>query len=162
MIRYATAFLFATLVVFAGTAVRAEVRDLPEEQLSPSELECMALNIYWEASRGNELDLRAVAHVTVNRASDPAFPTSVCDVVTQGGERPLHTCQFSWWCDGRSDQPTDMAAWRRALGIAERVLTGQDDDPTDVALFFHNSSVSPSWSSRLQRTIRIGDHIFYR
>lgn len=156
------ALLVLALTVAGVEAARAEIREMPEEQLSPGELQCMALNIYWEANRSNELDLRAVAHVTFNRASDPAFPGSVCDVVTQGGERPLYTCQFSWWCDGRSDEPTDLAAWRRALGIAERVLTGQDVDPTNGALFFHNSSVTPSWSSRLQRTIRIGDHIFYR
>ena len=110
----------------------------------------------------SELDLRAVAHVTFNRASASGFPGSVCDVVTQGGERPLYTCQFQWWFDGRSDEPTDLAAWRRALGIAERVLSGQDVDPTDGALFFHNSSVTPSLSSDRQPTIRIGDHIFYR
>jgi N-acetylmuramoyl-L-alanine amidase len=156
------AALLVLAVMLAGAqAARAEIRVMPEEQITHEELQCMALNIYWEANRASELDLRAVAHVTVNRTSSPGFPGSICDVVTQGGESPLYSCQFSWWCDGRSDQPTDLAAWRRALGIAEKVLTGQDDDPTDGALFFHNSSVTPSWSEELMPTIRIGDHIFY-
>jgi len=154
--------LVLALVVAGSQVARAEIRTMPEEDISPAELQCMALNVYWEANRSSDLDLRAVAHVTFNRASSAGFPGSVCDVVTQGGERPLYTCQFQWWCDGRSDEPTDLAAWRRALGIAEKVLTGQDDDPTDGALFLHSSSVKPSWSSDFQRTIRIGDHIFYR
>lgn len=154
--------LALALLIAGANGARAEIRVMPEESISSIELQCMALNIYWEANRSSELDLRAVAHVTFNRASASGFPGSVCDVVTQGGERPLYTCQFQWWCDGRSDEPTDLAAWRRALGIAEKVLSGQDDDPTDGALFFHNSSVTPSWSQELQPTIRIGDHIFYR
>ena len=155
--------LLALVLLIAGAnGARAEIRVMPEESISSVDVQCMALNIYWEANRSSELDLRAVAHVTFNRASASGFPGSVCDVVTQGGERPLYTCQFQWWCDGRSDEPTDLAAWRRALRIAEEVLSGQDDDPTDGALFFHNSSVTPSWSQELQRTIRIGDHIFYR
>ena len=156
------ALLTLALLVAGASAARAEIRAMPEQDFTADELQCMALNIYWEANRSSDLDLRAVAHVTVNRASASGFPGSVCDVVTQGGESPLHTCQFEWWCDGRSDEPTDLAAWRRALGIAEKVLTGQDSDPTDGALFFHNSSVTPSWSSDRLRTIRIGDHIFYR
>jgi N-acetylmuramoyl-L-alanine amidase len=161
MIRLA-ALLALALMLAGANAARAEVGAMPDAEVAPDELQCMALNIYWEANRSSELDLRAVAHVTFNRAGAPGFPGSVCDVVTQGGERPLYTCQFQWWCDGRSDQPTDLAAWRRALSIAERVLSGQDVDLTDGALFFHNSSVTPSWSQELQRTISIGDHIFYR
>ena len=154
--------LTLVLLIAGANGARAEIRVMPEESISSVDLQCMALNIYWEANRSSELDLRAVAHVTFNRASASGFHGSVCDVVTQGGERPLYTCQFQWWCDGRSYEPTDLAAWRRALGIAERVLSGQDVDPTDGALFFHNSSVTPSWSSDRQPTIRIGDHIFYR
>lgn len=157
--------LCALMLAVAAVAVpaRAEISDLPEVGVRDHQLECMALNLYWEAGRGSDLDLRAVAHVTINRAADPAFPSDVCGVVTQGGEKPLNTCQFSWWCDGRSDQPTDLAAWRKALGVAEEVMTGQDDvDPTDGALYFHNTSVKPSWVRSLQPTVKIGNHLFYR
>ena len=123
---------------------------------------CMALNIYWEADRASDLDLRAVAHVTVNRMSDPAFPDDLCDVVMQGGEKPLYRCQFQWWCDGRSDQPTDLASWQHALAVAREVLAGGDSDPTDGALYFHDTTVVPAWASTLQRTVKIGDHIYYR
>ncbi len=156
------ACLALTFVAVAGTVARAEIAVLSEAEISPRDLQCMALNIYWEAGHGSELELRAVAHVTINRAADPAFPSGVCDVVTQGGERPINGCQFQWWCDGRSDQPTDMMVWRKALGVAEEVLGGHDADPTDGALFFHNTSVRPSWAGRLQPTVRIGNQIFYQ
>ena len=149
-------------MALAATAARAEIREMPMVELSSQEVECMALNIYWEAARNSELDLRAVAHVTLNRAASAGFPGDVCGVVTQGGERPLYTCQFQWWCDGRSDEPTDMRAWNKALGIAEEVLSGQDVDPTGGALFFHNTGVTPSWARTFEPTIQIGDHIFYR
>jgi len=160
MVRLAAVALLG-LMVF-GTGARAEIRAMPVEDISSQEIECMALNIYWEAARGNELDLRAVAHVTANRTASAGFPADICGVVTQGGESPLYSCQFQWWCDGRSDEPTDLRAWQRALGIAEEVLTGQDVDPTGGALFFHNGSVRPDWTDSLVPTVTIGDHQFYR
>ena len=42
------------------------------------------------------------------------------------------------------------------------MLANPQDDPTGGALFFHNDSVSPGWSRRLERTVRIGAHTYYR
>ncbi len=125
-------------------------------------LECMALNIYFEAPAGDTEGQRAVGHVTMNRMTDPRFPDTVCDVVHQGPEGTLHGCQFHWWCDGRSDEPTNSAKWGEAVEVAQLVMAGDDPDPTDGALYFHNTQVEPSWASKLERTVQIGPHIFYR
>jgi spore germination cell wall hydrolase CwlJ-like protein len=156
--------LLALAVAAAGVVApaRADQSEARIPSADPQEVRCMALNIYWEADHGSDLDLRAVAHVTVNRTSDPSFPSDVCGVVMQGGEKPLYKCQFQWWCDGRSDQPTNQALWQRAMTVAQKVMTGQDSDPTFGALYFHDTRVKPGWTATLQRTVTIGDHVYYR
>ena len=98
---------------------------------------CLALALYWEAKTEGPDGMRAVASVVLNRVAHPEFPDTVCAVVTQGGEQP--PCQFSWWCDGRSDQPTDARAWRLARQIAQAALAKAPPDRTRGALFFHNT-----------------------
>ena len=80
------------------------------------------MNIYHEARGEPDAGKEAVGHVVLNRAADPRFPGQICDVVRQGGELPRYRCQFSWWCDGRSDAPRNVAAWQQARQVA--ALTG--------------------------------------
>lgn len=122
---------------------------------------CLAQTLYFEARGEPPAGQRAVAAVVFNRVRHPRFPDSICEVVRQGGERPLGRCQFSWWCDGHSDQPRPSAAWQRALRLAEQ-LTTRRQHGLQGALYFHNVRVAPSWSRRLERVARIGDHIYYR
>jgi spore germination cell wall hydrolase CwlJ-like protein len=121
---------------------------------------CLALAMYWEAQSEGPDGMRAVASVVLNRVAHPEFPDTVCAVVMQGGETP--PCQFSWWCDGRSDRPTDPHAWATARQIAERALRSPPSDRTFGALFFHNTALDTPWLRKRQRTVQIGRHIFYR
>jgi len=75
------------------------------------QLTCLAKNIYFEARNEPFAGQFAVALVTLNRVNDTAFPDTICKVVYQG----IHTtdgfpkrdrCQFSWYCDGASDNLT--------------------------------------------------------
>jgi N-acetylmuramoyl-L-alanine amidase len=119
---------------------------------------CVALAMYWEA-RGEGADgMLAVGSVIRNRVADSRFPDTFCGVVYQGGETP--PCQFSWWCDGKSDRPTDSALWRSALSLADRMLSDPPPDATAGALFFHHVGMRSPW--RRQRTTTIGNHVFYR
>jgi hypothetical protein len=128
---------------------------------SASALDCLALNIYWEARAEPRLGQIAVAEVTLNRVADPAFPATVCAVVRQGEERGHDLCQFSWHCDGLDDRPRNPAAWQDALRLALLALTGRLPDPTDGALWFHSDEVHPDWP-QLAPIVKIGSHIFYR
>jgi N-acetylmuramoyl-L-alanine amidase len=121
---------------------------------------CLALALYWEAKTEGSEGMRAVASVVLNRVAHPEFPDTVCAVVTQGGEQP--PCQFSWWCDGKSDQPTDARAWRLARQIAQAALTKAPPDRTRGALFFHNTGIPTPWLHKRKRTVQIGHHVFYR
>ena len=126
---------------------------------SAESLHCLALNVYHEA-RSEPLEGQlAVAAVTLNRVASESFPDSVCRVVKQGGER-RNRCQFSWWCDGKSDEPTNQAEWSEVNDLANNFLARRPQDPTDGALFYHATSIQRPWGRHL--TAQIGNHIFYR
>lgn len=132
-----------------------------EPVLRNDALACLALNVYHEARGEPEAGRIAVAQVVLNRVRDPAFPGDVCAVVRQGGELRRHRCHFSWWCDGRSDRPLDLAAWEESKRAAGRVLSGTVSDPTGGALWYHAEHVSPDWSSAVVERQKIGRHVFY-
>lgn len=125
-----------------------------------AEWRCLAEALYFEA-RGEELPGQvAVAEVILNRRDSGRYPDSVCGVVRQGtGER--WKCQFSYFCDGLSDEIADQAAWDRMGRIARVMLDGAPRDLTDGAMFYHTRAVSPSWAEEFRRTAEIGAHLFY-
>jgi spore germination cell wall hydrolase CwlJ-like protein len=126
-----------------------------------NELECLALTVYFEA-RGESPDGQmAVAKVVMNRVADERFPGSVCEVVKQGG-RTDRNCHFSWWCDRRSDRPTNKREWEEARDVARIAYWGGGEDPTGGALWYHATNVKPIWRLTLQRGPTIGGHVFYR
>jgi N-acetylmuramoyl-L-alanine amidase len=121
---------------------------------------CLALALYWEARTEGRDGMLAVASVVLNRVAHPEFPSTVCAVVKQGGESP--PCQFSWWCDGMSDRPTEPRPWALAQRIAKEALTRPPRDATRGALFFHSIDLETPWVKKRQRTARIGRHVFHR
>lgn len=125
------------------------------------ELECLALTIYFEARGESDEGKLAVGHVVMNRAQHPLFPPKVCQVVQQGGDKLRYRCQFTWWCDGRSDQPRDTEAWDRSRALARRVFWDYSLDPTAGALWYHADYVRPNWQHDLARGPKIGRHVFY-
>lgn len=126
-------------------------------------LMCVAVAIYFE-SRGEPVAGQvAVAHVIRNRMEDPRYPDNACDVVKQGyywNDIPIRNmCQFSFYCDGKSDNPKDLRAWKDALYIAE--LSGYIPDTTDGATHYHSTKVFPQWAYTGEVTAKIHRHIFY-
>ncbi len=119
---------------------------------------CVALAMYWEARGEGRDGMAAVGAVIRNRVKNKSFPNDYCAVVYQGGETP--PCQFSWWCDGKSDRPTNQTQWALALGTADDLLAGRISDPTNGALFFHSTAIRRPWNRT--QTARIGGHVFYR
>lgn len=126
-----------------------------------AELRCLALNAYFEARGEPDRGKIAVSHVVMNRVESDRYPDDVCAVVKQGGEDQLHRCQFSWWCDGKSDEPRDADAWEHSKAIAQQVYWHLTSDPTGGALWYHARYVAPKWRTRFARGPVIGDHIFY-
>jgi spore germination cell wall hydrolase CwlJ-like protein len=142
--------------------VSAEEGDIMSEVLAlDDEVTCLALNIYFEARSEPLEGMLAVGHVVMNRVAHRKFPDSVCGVIRQGGEVVRHRCQFSWWCDGRSDRPRNPVAWDAARLMAWFIYNGHTEDPTGGALWYHADYVAPYWRDAYHRGPRIGRHIFY-
>ena len=133
-----------------------------QDKSTHDEINCLALNIYWEARSEPEKGQIAVAKVTVNRMVHPDFPNTICNVVKQGSESAPARCQFSWWCDGKSDRPKEQDAWQAATSLAAAVISGGYPDPTKGAVYFHHQKVRPAWSARKRFRSKIGAHLFYR
>jgi hypothetical protein len=133
----------------------------PQTFDTAQEIECLAQNIYFEARSESEQGQLAVGHVVMNRVADKHYPNSACEVVKQGGEKRRNRCQFSWWCDGRSDQPMNNKAWEQSVELARTIYMGYTKDPTDGALWYHADYVNPRWSGTLVLVKKIGHHLFY-
>ena len=132
---------------------------------------CLALNVYHEAKNQPFIGQVAVAQVVMNRVYDERYPDTICEVVEQGPtyssnpDFPIrHRCQFSWYCDGKSDTPKEKDAWDTALAVANGVYYGNlyMDDLVEGATHYHAYYVTPEWASTKTYITRIEDHIFYR
>lgn len=125
------------------------------------ELNCLAQNIYFEA-RSEPVDGKlAVAYVVMNRVASRYFPDSVCGVVQDGTDEVLNKCQFSWYCDGKTDDVDDTVAWSEAKKLASKVYWGRAEDPSEGALWYHADYVKPAWRKAFAKGPQIGRHIFY-
>ena len=133
------------------------------------QLQCMALNIYHEARSDSALGQEAVGMVTMNRVYSDKYPDTICDVVYQShlnsrGNPIRNKCQFSWYCDGKSDVPRDKVKFEEAMTNAKWVMNnyGSERDITGGAVMYHASYVNPYWSKAYTKTSRIESHIFYK
>ena len=137
--------------------------------VDPKELECMSKNIYFEAAIESTAGKVAVAQVTMNRVRSVHYPNTVCGVITQGkhyasGHPVRDRCQFSWYCDGKHDEPpTRGSMWKESQEVAKYILTTPDlIDITDGATHYHADYIpSPRWAEPRRRTVEIDTHIFY-
>ena len=132
---------------------------------------CMAQNIYFESANQSFAGKLAVGHVVINRVRDEQFPSNVCDVVYQaktrinwkGNEVPIRNqCQFSWYCDGKSDEPVDSKTWMTSLYIADLLLEVGYRDITEGALYYHADYIYPYWADVLEHVVTIDNHLFYK
>jgi spore germination cell wall hydrolase CwlJ-like protein len=130
---------------------------------------CMAKNIFYEAASESTAGRLAVAQVTLNRVKSHRFPNTVCDVVYQGpttasGFPKRNQCQFSWYCDGKGDDPKNGRLWFESQELAKHVFRYEEElvDITDGATHYHANYIdSPRWADSSKVTTSIDQHIFY-
>ena len=125
------------------------------------QMECLAKNLYFEVGNQGTAGMLAVSSVVINRVNDDRFPNTMCKVIHQkrGG-----VCQFSWYCDGKSDNPRNKKIYQEKLDFVSKLLDNDRQwvDITDGALFYHANYVRPSWRKKFIKTTEIDKHIFYR
>lgn len=167
------------LSVFAPGSLRADDLDLrgsvPSDSASSApplrvvasdeELSCLAEALYFEARSESVAGQIAVAEVIMNRVESDAYPDSVCDVVHQGYDQSKHRlyrCQFSYYCDGRSEKIGERDRYENIRALAWQLLTTDNWSVTEGATHFHASYVNPRWAARMEKIGRVGRHVFYR
>ena len=146
--------ILTLLLLFCVTAAKAD------------EKQCLTEALYFEARNQGVLGMIAVGVVIQNRVLHPDYPSTICGVVRQGryanGSPVKYGCQFTYWCDGKPEDPDDEESWELAEGIAFNLLTSKIDIVgIEGATHYHTDSVNPEWSILLDKLSKIGKHIFY-
>lgn len=128
--------------------------------ISPSELKCMAENIYFEAARESLVGKIAVGQVVLNRMKSPNYPKTICGVVHQKNGT---TCMFSWTCE----EPKEIVqgnSWKQSQQVAQELLSKSSENTLDItegSTHFHGIQINPGWNN-LKPTAKIDGHQFYR
>lgn len=122
-------------------------------QLSASEFQCLAKNIFYEAGIENRAGKIAVAQVTWNRVQNGTWGKTVCKVV-------YAPRQFSWTHQNKPAPHGPL--WRQSQQAARDFLGGVRVTGLDHSKYYHAIWISaPSWTQPMQFTTVIGQHIFY-
>jgi spore germination cell wall hydrolase CwlJ-like protein len=148
------------------------IPSLPQMKPSEEEVQCLGQNIYFEAAVESTAGKVAVAYVTLNRVSSAFYPNTICEVVKQARHHkngfPIRDrCQFSWYCDGKSDVPRPGNLWEESQRVAkvmiQRHLNSQLLDITDGSTHYHANWMEefPRWSTQRKKLVSIDQHIFY-
>ena len=140
-------------------------------KINYNELACLAKSIFYEASGESLNGKAAVARVVLNRVNH-GFAKSLCGVVYQttiinkidnetGESIPVKVCQFSWACTSTTEPHKNNPVYIQSKKIAYDVLAfnAYSDVVPKSTLFFHNTTVDPSWPYR--KVAIIGNHVFY-
>jgi len=167
--------LLTSALVLMPVANADELTKGERDAFFQQEAYCLAQNVYFEARNQPAAGQMAVMSVTLNRVNDDRFPNTVCGVVYEGPTRPSwkgtgemipirHKCQFSWYCDGKSDEIKNKDTFEEILLLSELVISGTMSimDITEGATHYHADYVRPAWAETKTKTIEIEDHIFYR
>ncbi len=132
-----------------------------QAEFEARERRCLAIAIYFEARGEPTRGQVAVGQVILNRVRSPLFPETVCGVVYQGQMNP--GCQFSFTCDGKTDNPRNDGQWAQAQSIAKRIMAGELWLPeVGYSTYYHANYVRPDWTGDMSRIDTIGRHIFYK
>lgn len=148
-------------------AIEQEAIRVAQEE-EAKQVQCLATNIYYETMASSLIDAMAVTDVVLNRVKHKKYPDTPCEVVHQSylndkGEPLLNKCQFSWYCDGKADEPQNAEAWERSINHAITMYTtGKWRGITEGATHYHATYVSPNWAKSFTKIAQMGAHVFYR
>lgn len=122
----------ATIATEPPTEPETEPTEI-EPTYTAEELEMLALVIYQESGADwcSDDTRLMVGTVVMNRITDPRFPDTMYEVVTEElAYGRLHWTGIVW--PSRARRPAEAHAVERAYAIAERILQGERTLPEDV------------------------------
>jgi len=115
---------------------------------------CLALAIYHEARSEPLVGQVVVAQVILQRVKSDKYPNTVCGVVKQ-----KH--QFSFYWDGKSDEPKDKVAWKVAKEVVKEIQKGVWPYIVPGCLWYYNPDIAdPKWAKKMKHFALIGNHRF--
>ena len=123
------------------TKTEAQAVDPVGEEPLKDAITCLSRTIYWEAKNEGVAGMEAIANVVMNRLGHKGFPNKICEVVRQGREQGA--CQFSWWCDGRSDDAEEDKPYAIAKEISRKALNRQLPTVPVVQCIFTSGKLPP-------------------
>lgn len=132
-----------------------------------NEFNCLVEAVYHEARSEGLAGMLSVAGVILTRVQNDNYPNTVCEVVHQGkkwnGHIIKHKCQFSYYCDGRSEKYKDMNSLTEVIKVVHMSLLGIQVKQTVGSTHYHASHVTPNWASDPQFKClgQLGSHVFY-
>ena len=176
--------VLATFIVIAGITRPERIPQMQymeiaqyDNYIDKKEITCLAKNMYFEARNEGTAGVLGVTNVVLNRVKSDLYPNTICGVIEdakisqwwlkeKGLKKPIkHKCQFSWFCDGYSDEPKDEKTYNEIYNLAEEFIAGKHKnmiDITDGAMWYHADYVHPRWANHKEVTTKVGRHIFYR
>lgn len=176
-----TSFITATSQIpnmkplYNNTSIQRPVKFDYNWHYTSRQNQCMAKNIFFEAATQSTAGKLAVANVVMNRVKSSKWPNTICEVIEQGPRYysdnsrqwipKRDRCQFSWYCDGRSDVPKPGRYWRESQKVANYAISKSNNmlDITDGATHYHADYIdNPRWTYKKKNTTTIDEHIFYR
>lgn len=126
------------------------------------DLKHLAEAIYFEA-RSEPLACQIiVAQNILNRVDQERFPNTVEGVVHQRRKKNgKWICQFSYYCDGKSDRMTNTTAEIKSYQVASMVLLNQVPDLSEGSdHYYAHKIVTPTWAPSMTDVFVCGDHTF--
>jgi|TARA_R110000772_G_scaffold143853_1_gene253423 spore germination cell wall hydrolase CwlJ-like protein len=132
-----------------------------------NDFDCLVEAVYYEARSESFIGQVAVANVILERVRNDNYPNTICGVVHQGrllnNRIVRNRCQFSYYCDGKTEKMNDYSALLNVINVTGLVLEGIQLEKTVGATHYHTNYVRPLWSitGRLKKLGAVGTHIFY-
>lgn len=128
----------------------------------------LAATIWGEGRGEGEVGMHAILNVILNRAHGN---------IRNAGNVVLKPKQFSCWNNihdpsaysqklaekNRSDNSPDGMMYKKAISLVDLAMKDKLNDITQGAQFYFNPQLaSPSWAKKLDKTVSIGHHDFYK
>lgn len=164
-----TGIILTSVLSFASMNAQAKVSAPKNEnkvihvcKKNDKPVDALACNIFFESRGENISGQMAVGFVTLNRLKDKTYPDSVKKIIYQKS-------QFSWVIPGTNRNVRDQVSWTVSKDIAKFLWKIKDNeilynklDPTNGSMYYHTKKVKPIWRHGLQKTVTIGEHVFYK
>jgi spore germination cell wall hydrolase CwlJ-like protein len=154
-------FLFLLLLIPSISGVTSN------NNIEPKQIECLSEALYFEGRSESEEGQRAIAEVILNRVASRGYPSTICTVVRQAKFYPsggidLHSCQFSYYCDGKPEDYKEGKAFVSTYTLSYSIMEFGNTNLTQGATHYHSTTSNPYWTASLVLTTQIGDHLFYK